>query len=174
MRRATQMKWSVLMGDRSLSKTIHGILIAVALGGLQVGCGDSAKETPGVDAGGVDTAPPADSAVSPDGAPADTAPGIDGAQISIVTVGAAITADTTWTADKTYALPRDTKVAVKPGFTLTIEPGTKITGDVNSALVITRGAKIIANGTKEKPILFTSAKPVGMRAPGDWGGLIIM
>ncbi|QCR23668.1 T9SS C-terminal target domain-containing protein [Pontibacter sp. SGAir0037] len=72
-------------------------------------------------------------------------------------------------------------VYVKEGATLTIEPGTVIMGyidanGVNSkgTLVIERGAKIMAEGTASKPIVFTSAKPAGSRAAGDWGGLIIL
>jgi hypothetical protein len=59
--------------------------------------------------------------------------------------------------------------------TLTIEAGTVIKGDqaTKAMLVIQRGAKIMAIGTKDKPIVFTSAKSVGSRARGDWGGIII-
>lgn len=58
---------------------------------------------------------------------------------------------------------------------LTIEPGTIIFGDKDSkgTLIINRGAKLIANGTKERPIVFTSQQPAGQRSPGDWGGIII-
>ncbi|EJF11728.1 hypothetical protein [Pontibacter sp. BAB1700] len=67
-------------------------------------------------------------------------------------------------------------VYVKDGATLTIEPGTIIMGDKNSkgTLIVERGGKIMAQGTKEKPIVFTSAQPAGQRAAGDWGGLIIL
>ncbi|MFM8281648.1 MAG: hypothetical protein ACKN9Y_08670, partial [Bacteroidota bacterium] len=59
---------------------------------------------------------------------------------------------------------------------LTIQPGTIIVGDTvgkNSALVINRGAKIIANGTPQLPIVMTSSAPPGERRAGDWGGLLI-
>jgi hypothetical protein len=52
-------------------------------------------------------------------------------------------------------------VYVKDGATLTIEPGTVIRGDntvANSCLVVTRGSKIIAEGTPSRPIVFTSNK----------------
>ncbi|MCX7798633.1 MAG: T9SS type A sorting domain-containing protein [Melioribacter sp.] len=66
-------------------------------------------------------------------------------------------------------------VNVNEPATLTIPPGTIIYGEKSSkgTLIINRGAKIIANGTKEKPIIFTSQQPVGQRAAGDWGGIII-
>ena len=58
--------------------------------------------------------------------------------------------------------------------TLTIQPGTKIVGQSGSDfLVINRGSKIDAAGTKSKPIVFTSSKAAGQRNRGDWGGLII-
>ena len=67
-------------------------------------------------------------------------------------------------------------VYVNAGATLTIDPGTIIVGDVpgnNSALVINRGAKIVAQGTAENPIVFTSRAAAGQRARGDWGGILI-
>ena len=66
-------------------------------------------------------------------------------------------------------------VYVGAGSTLTIEPGTIIKGDkaTMAALIVEPGAKLIAQGTPELPIVFTSAQPAGSRKPGDWGGLII-
>ena len=60
--------------------------------------------------------------------------------------------------------------------TLTIEPGTLLRGDSdsNGTLVITKGAKIIANGTETDPIVFTSNKAESTRKAGDWGGLVIL
>lgn len=80
----------------------------------------------------------------------------------------------TLTADKKYTMKGF--VFVKSGVTLTIEPGTVIMGDKASkgTLVITRGAKINANGTADKPIVFTSALPAGARNQSDWGGIIIL
>jgi hypothetical protein len=83
-----------------------------------------------------------------------------------------ITADRTLKADYTYTL-RDL-VYVTNGATLTIEPGTKIVGEKNTrgALIITRGAKIIANGTAAKPIVFTSDQSAPVR--GDWAGIVLL
>ena len=59
--------------------------------------------------------------------------------------------------------------------TMTIQPGVTVKGDYTgtsvATLVITRGAKIIADGTQEKPIVFTSNSPVPRS--GDWGGIVI-
>lgn len=59
---------------------------------------------------------------------------------------------------------------------LTIEPGTVIRGDfdTNGVLTITKGSKIIAEGTETDPIVFTSNKNASERKPGDWGGVILM
>jgi hypothetical protein len=59
---------------------------------------------------------------------------------------------------------------------LTIEPGTIIRGDDKSCgtLVITNGAKIMAEGLETDPIIFTSNKEIADRKPGDWGGIVIL
>jgi len=66
-------------------------------------------------------------------------------------------------------------VYVKDGVTLTIEPGVVIRGDkaTKGALIIEKGARIVAQGTELEPIVFTSNQPVGQRSYGDWGGLVI-
>lgn len=68
------------------------------------------------------------------------------------------------------------KVYVKNNAVLTIQPGTIIRGDklTQGSLIITRGAKINANGTAANPIVFTSNEAVGARNEGDWGGLVIL
>ena len=89
-----------------------------------------------------------------------------------------ITSDLTLTADKTYLL-RDI-VRVQSGATLTIEPGTIIYGEntTQGSLVIKPGGKIMAEGTVDKPIVFTSEfnKPGSTQEPtyGDWGGIILL
>lgn len=67
-------------------------------------------------------------------------------------------------------------VYVKEGVTLTIDAGVIIKGDkaTKATLIIERGAKIIARGTRELPIAFTSSQPAGSRKAGDWGGIIIL
>lgn len=88
--------------------------------------------------------------------------------------------DVYWTADKTYVL--EGFVFVNDGQTLHIEAGTVIQGkpgsDVNaSALIISRGAKIMAEGTADKPIIFTYEGDQGGSSAdlrGQWGGLLIL
>ncbi|MXV53089.1 hypothetical protein GS399_19130 [Pedobacter sp. HMF7647] len=93
---------------------------------------------------------------------------------SVVEVSGDIKANTTWTADKIYLLKGF--VYVTDGATLTIEAGTLIKGDKASkaTLVVTRGAKINATGTADKPIVFTSNQAAGARREGDWGGIILL
>ena len=59
-------------------------------------------------------------------------------------------------------------------YSLTIQPGTVVFGDTGAALVISRGAKIFANGSAQSPIVFTSNKAPGQRRSGDWGGVLIL
>ena len=90
----------------------------------------------------------------------------------VVTVSTDITANRRFDSDSVYVLGAFVHVA--NGATLTIEEGTRIEGLPNSALFILRGARILAIGTADKPIVFTSSRPAGQRQPGDWGGLIIV
>lgn len=67
-------------------------------------------------------------------------------------------------------------VYVPNSVTLTIEPGVIIKGDkaTQGTLIVERGGKIMAQGTKERPIVFTSQQAAGNRKPGDWGGIILL
>ncbi|MEJ6731890.1 MAG: hypothetical protein QNK90_07400 [Opitutaceae bacterium] len=99
-----------------------------------------------------------------------------------VNVSGSITSNTTWTADNIYNLSG--YVFVAGGSTLTIEPGTVVKGAVSTgagaaALVVTAGSKIMAEGTADKPIIFTSALDnldgsLGSDRKGLWGGLIVL
>ena len=61
---------------------------------------------------------------------------------------------------------------------LTVPAGTQILVESAStvaskgALIVGRGSKLNINGTKEKPVVFTSAAT--SKAPGDWIGIIVM
>lgn len=65
-------------------------------------------------------------------------------------------------------------VYVTNGATLTIEAGTVIKGDFKSkgSLIISKGSKIIAEGTQTDPIVFTSSR--SSKKPADWGGIFIL
>jgi len=86
----------------------------------------------------------------------------------------AIASKVTLNAGKIYSL--DGYVYVDNGGELYIPAGTIIIGDTvgqNSAICVNRGGKIFANGTKDKPVIFTSSAAPGQRRGGDWGGLLI-
>ncbi len=92
------------------------------------------------------------------------------------------TGTVTWSADKSYLL--EGLIFVNDGQVLTIEAGTVIRakagqGSAASALIVARGGQIIAQGTSDKPIIFTSdgddlAGSVPIYSKGLWGGLIIL
>jgi hypothetical protein len=79
----------------------------------------------------------------------------------------------TWTSNNTYLITG--LVYVPSGVTLTIEPGTVIRGNGgNSSLLVSRGGKLIAEGTVCKPIVFTSNNAPGARSAGNWGGILLL
>lgn len=90
------------------------------------------------------------------------------------TVSGTISADRTFYADTVYTLQGT--VTVPDGVTLTVEAGTLVLGDVNvqpTALIVSQGGRVHAEGTADAPIVFTSSRPEGSRARGDWGGVVI-
>lgn len=90
-----------------------------------------------------------------------------------VTVTGTITSNTTWTNNNTYLLSG--VVYVDSLVTLTIQPGTVIRGaSGNSSLLVERGGKLIAEGTPCNPIVFTTNAAAGSRAPGQWGGVLLL
>ena len=112
---------------------------------------------------------------------------------SNVIITSNITTNTTWTSDNIYELAG--RIAITNGATLTIEPGTIIKGQVGTganatALLVSRGSKLIAEGTSNLPIIFTSVadeitleqiKNGNFISPnldpisqGLWGGVIIL
>ncbi|NCX95996.1 MAG: hypothetical protein EBX41_06225 [Chitinophagia bacterium] len=93
---------------------------------------------------------------------------------SVVVIQDSITsANNHWTCDKQYLIKG--YVYVTNGITLTIDSGTIIKGDkpTKGALIVERGAKIMAMGTPMHPIVFTSNQRPGTRSYGDWGGIIL-
>lgn len=114
------------------------------------------------------------------GCPADEEEDTDSSALScsgdVCTLTGEIKEDLTLSVGKQYVLKGGVFVGDDTNETkLTIEPGVTIFGDSStlSFLVVRRGSKLIAQGTKDKPIVFTSGKEDGKRARGDWGGLII-
>ncbi|MFA5010683.1 MAG: T9SS type A sorting domain-containing protein [Ignavibacteria bacterium] len=87
---------------------------------------------------------------------------------------ASITGVVNLTNNKTYIMKGFNYV--RNGGVLVIQKGSLILGDkpTTGTLIIERGGKIIADGTANQPIVFTSRLPIGTRGPGDWGGLIVL
>lgn len=104
-----------------------------------------------------------------------------------------ITENTVWTSDKVYNINKG--IAITSGNTLTIEPGTIIKfsagSGVNSCyLFVQQNARIVAEGTQEQPIIFTTiaedlypgnaselnfgSKNMNPDIDGLWGGIYIM
>ncbi|MCF6332903.1 MAG: T9SS type A sorting domain-containing protein [Draconibacterium sp.] len=107
------------------------------------------------------------------------------AQTIVNVTDATLAGDAHWTSDNIYLL--DGFVFLEAG-TLTIDAGTVIkgkeeptNGDNASALIITTGAKIMAEGTADNPIIFT-AEADDLNDPADlevtdrglWGGVILL
>lgn len=108
-------------------------------------------------------------------------------------VSANIGEDVTWETGKTYILAG--RITVLSGATLTIEPGVLVKGQAGTqanatALLVARGGKLMAEGTADLPIVFTTTSdeltPEDIAAGniaspnldpttnGYWGGLIIL
>ena len=84
-----------------------------------------------------------------------------------------IETDKTWTRDTIYRLLQP--VRVRAGATLTIEAGTLIQGlGASVSIVVERGGRIEALGTRARPVVMTCDAPVGQREPGCWGGLVVL
>lgn len=97
-------------------------------------------------------------------------PGLDK---QVVVVSGRITGTETWTNNHYWVLRG--AVFVQEGATLNIQAGTTVIGESGSVgtLIVERGGRLNAIGTATQPIVFTSDQPVGERARGDWGGIIL-
>ncbi|KOH43342.1 hypothetical protein NC99_37690 [Sunxiuqinia dokdonensis] len=109
------------------------------------------------------------------------------------TITSNISEDTTWETGNVYVLGN--RVSVLDGATLTIEPGVIVKGQAGTganatALLVARGGKLMAEGTADAPIIFTSVadelSPEDVEAGifgspnldpdinGLWGGVIVL
>jgi hypothetical protein len=97
-------------------------------------------------------------------------PGIDK---PVFVVTGSITGTEHWTSTNYYVLRG--AVFVEDGGTLNIAAGTRVIGEAGSVgtLIVKRGGRLNAIGTRTAPIVFTSDQPAGSRARGDWGGIIL-
>jgi ribosomal 50S subunit-recycling heat shock protein len=92
-----------------------------------------------------------------------------------------IDAGTTLTLDASKVYLLKGFIVVRNGGKLVIPAGTIIraTSDLSStpknyaSIIVERGGTIEINGTENNPVVITSAKSIGSRERGDWGGLLI-
>ena len=90
-----------------------------------------------------------------------------------------ITATLTLDPAKVYLLR--SLIVVRSGGKLVIPAGTVIRGLANqqsspkqyATIVVERGGYIQIDGTSTNPVVITSAKPIGSRDRGDWGGIVL-
>ncbi len=139
-----------------MRKYIH-FMIMGSLFAFGAGCGSSGNKDGGGEDGGVDCgAAPVELCTTPD---------------TEVTLPTDINVDTNLDSDCTYRL--EDKVFVT-ACTLSIEAGTTVLGDNETALIVTQNGKIDAVGTANDPIVFTSSVAEGDREPADWGGVVLL
>jgi hypothetical protein len=88
---------------------------------------------------------------------------------SLVVMKNELSSDTHWTCDTTYEIQG---TLVMSAGTLTIDPGVRVLGRERAALLIGKGARIVAEGTAEQPIVFTAkTRPA---EPATWRGLFML
>jgi hypothetical protein len=96
-----------------------------------------------------------------------------------VEVTSPITGDTTWDCRHLWRVHQAIDVAGPGGLaTLTVEPGTVVELGVGpsgelGALLVSRTGRLVAEGTAELPITFTSDLTASGRGSGDWGGIVL-
>ena len=84
-----------------------------------------------------------------------------------------VTSDLILRSDTIYYLGH--QLFVHDGATLTIEPGTLVQAYGRStAIIVEPGGKIVAEGTREAPVMLTCSLAAGQREPGCWGGLRVL
>ena len=127
-------------------------------------------------------------ATTPSGCPAGTTENsatYNGKPVCNLPVGDPITTDMHLTANNAYFFSgtifvgnNTVNTPFEDKVSLTIDPGVNIISEGGqSALVVSRGGKIFANGSPEKPIIMTSSQDDGsldvLNARGLWGGVAI-
>lgn len=105
---------------------------------------------------------------------------------AVCTISGMVNADFTLTSDVQWALDGLTivgnghtalqtaeAVAAVQNVTLTIQPGVSVGAFDDATLLVTRGSKLMAKGTRAKPITFSSAMDADFDGNGEWGGIVI-
>ena len=83
-----------------------------------------------------------------------------------------VTQELTFTGDHVHYLLH--RLVVRSGATLRLQAGALLRAYGPSAeIVVEPGGRMLAEGTRQAPVVLTCSAPVGQRAPGCWGGLRI-
>jgi hypothetical protein len=100
-----------------------------------------------------------------------------------VVIEADVTTNTVWDCP-VYTLPQPifvrsdapepTRLVIAPGTVVKGRAGNLEEGRLPGALIVTRSGHLDARGTRSAPIVFTSARALGQRARGDWGGVVLL
>lgn len=176
-----------------LKKLAIATAVLSSLGSLY-GCSEGDKATINIDAPTTVTNPPATggdtgtTSSCPDWSSArpKDADGNDVCQLpATILVDRTLTSDKVWYMESRVTVGNgNQEMSIDEGIlangdavidaTLSIQPGTQIKGQTGSFanLIITRGAKIMAEGTADAPIVFSSDS-AGFDGVGEWGGLIL-
>lgn len=72
----------------------------------------------------------------------------------------------------TVSSDADVQAIKAAGVTLTVEPGTQIKAEDDGSLLVTRGSRLMADGTATNPITFSSLDS-DFDGLGEWGGVIV-
>ncbi|MEM9195950.1 MAG: hypothetical protein AAGF12_42680 [Myxococcota bacterium] len=143
------------------------ILMVLALG--LAACGDDD------DTSNPDATPNPDGSVDGNVGDADPDGGETDPCDNPVEVSGEVTTATTWD-QPCYELTE--KVFVTNNAVLTVNAGVTVVGRVGgadeTALIVTRGAQLVAEGTAAEPIVFTSGNPEGARETGQWAGVALL
>tara|TARA_R110002110_G_scaffold153886_1_gene347524 strand:+ start:82473 stop:83903 length:1431 start_codon:yes stop_codon:yes gene_type:complete len=178
-----------------LKKLAIATAVLSSLGGLY-GCSEGDEANINIDAPTTITNPPADggggdtgtTSICPDWSSArpKDADGNDVCQLpATILVDRTLTSDKVWYMESRVTVGNgNQEMSIDEGIlangdtvvdaTISIQPGTQIKGQTGSFanMIITRGSKIMAEGTADAPIIFSSDDP-GFDGVGDWGGLIL-
>jgi hypothetical protein len=123
-----------------------------------------------------------------DSAPADLTFVTCNEETMVCTLEGTMTEDYTLTTDYEYRLSGLLQVgegnvdlddaaavaaAKEAGATLTIAPGVHVEANSDGVLLVTRGSKLMAEGTAADPITFSSRQDDDFDGLGEWGGVVV-
>jgi hypothetical protein len=91
--------------------------------------------------------------------------GTDTTPLSVTTVEESITTNTTWLTDHVYYINK--AISIEDGASLTLPAGCIVKFGTSGSLRVYSGGTVEANGTADKPVVFTSIRDNSALAGGD-------